>query len=190
MVGRRRRREPDAARDLGPDADPESVARTIVLTRLTSRARSRKELADALAQRDVPTEVAIRVLDRFEEVGLVDDAGFAKEWARSRQQTRGLSARALRYELHGKGVGAEQVDEALDDLGPDADRHAAEAVVRRKLRSVASLPPDMARRRLMSALARKGFGAGLSADVVREALADSSAVASADEFDLDQVVER
>lgn len=188
MAGRRRRqREPDdSVRDLGPDADPESVARTIILTRLTARARSRKELEDALAERDVPTEVASKVLDRFEEVGLVDDTGFAKQWARSRQQTRGRSARALRYELRGKGVAAEQVDEALDDLGADAERQAAVELVGRKVRSMTSLPPDVARRRLMSALARKGFGAGLSDEVVREALADVASFQPADTFEFDE----
>src|SRR5918996_975124 len=54
-----------------PDADPEAVARKILLRRLTDRPRSRAELAEALAKRDVPKEMATRLLDRFEEVGLV-----------------------------------------------------------------------------------------------------------------------
>jgi regulatory protein len=173
MAGRRRReREPDD-RDLGPDADPESVARTIILTRLTARARSRKELEDALARRCVPTEVASRVLDRYQQLGLVDDTEFAREWARTRQQNRGLSARAVRYELRDKGVADDDVTDAIEELGPDADRMAARQVVRGKLRGVRSLPPEVARRRLMGVLARKGFGVSLAADVVREALGDT-----------------
>ena len=39
----------------GPDADPEAVARKILLDALTGQARSRKELADKLAKKDVPT---------------------------------------------------------------------------------------------------------------------------------------
>ena len=46
----------------GPPADPESVARKILLDQLTGRARSRKELADKLASRNVPDEVAWRWL--------------------------------------------------------------------------------------------------------------------------------
>ena len=89
---RRRQREPEEhERDLGPVADPESVARTILLSKLTASAKSRRELADALAAKDVPDEMATRVLDRFEQVGLVDDAAFADTWVRSRQAGRGLS---------------------------------------------------------------------------------------------------
>ena len=40
----------------GPDADPESVARKILLDQLTGRARSRKELSDKLAAKGVPAE--------------------------------------------------------------------------------------------------------------------------------------
>ena len=60
--------------------DPEAVARKILLDQLTGRARSRSDLAARLAQRDVPDEIAARLLDRFEEVGLVDDAAFARGW--------------------------------------------------------------------------------------------------------------
>ena len=65
---------PDVAAD--PDADPYAVARTIVLDQLTVRARSRAELATTLARRGVPDDVAVSVLDRMEEVRLVDDAAF------------------------------------------------------------------------------------------------------------------
>ena len=40
----------------GPDADAESVARKILLDQLTGQARSRKELADKLAAKNVPDE--------------------------------------------------------------------------------------------------------------------------------------
>jgi regulatory protein len=57
----------------GPDADPESVARKILLDRLTGAPRSRAELEKALARKNVPDDIARRLLDRFTEVGLVDE---------------------------------------------------------------------------------------------------------------------
>ena len=55
---------PDVAAG-GPDADAEEMARKILLDQLTGRARSRKELADKLARKNVPGDVATALLDRF-----------------------------------------------------------------------------------------------------------------------------
>lgn len=166
-----RKEAPDRSeRDLGPDADPESVARKILLDQLTGRARTRVELADKLAARDVPDDVAARLLDRFTEVGLIDDAAFAREWVERRQRGKGLARRALQQELRRKGVDDETVREALEEVAPDDEEEAARRVVRAKLRSVASLPSDKATRRLVGALARKGHSSAVAYRVVREEL--------------------
>jgi regulatory protein len=168
---RRAREEPDGAdRDLGPPADPEAVARTILLTKLTGQARSRDELARALDARDVPVEVSTAVLDRFEEVGLVDDEAFAQAWVHSRQSTRGLSRRALAVELRRKGIADDLVHDAVSAIDPDAERARARSIVDRKLASTRRLDRSTRFRRLASALARKGYPPGLCAAVVREAL--------------------
>jgi regulatory protein len=178
---RRRQHEPeDAERDLGPAADPESVARTILLTKLTASAKSRRELADALAAKDVPDDVATTVLDRFEQVGLVDDAAFADTWVRSRQASRGLSRRALSHELRRKGVDDEVIAESLEQVDAETERDAAMALVTRKLRSTRGLDQVRRTRRLVGMLARKGYGPGLAAGVVREALAADALAEEAD----------
>lgn len=163
-------REPDPGADLGPEADQESVARTILLDQLTGRARSRSELADKLASRQVPGEVAERLLDRFEEVGLVDDTAFARTWVEQRQPGRGLARRALAQELQRKGVDREVVAEVLDEVDPDDELEAARRLVRAKLRTVRGLDHDKAVRRLVGMLARKGHSSGVAYRVVREEL--------------------
>ncbi|MVA75661.1 recombination regulator RecX [Auraticoccus sp. F435] len=152
----------------GPDADPEAVAREIVLRLLTVRARSRSELQTALAKRRVPPDVAERVLERMGEVGLVDDAAFAESWVSSRQQRRHLSTRALRHELQRKGIDRDQVDEALAGVEPEDEHAAALALAEKKLRSMSGLEPHVRRRRLAGALARKGFGSSLVMQVLDE----------------------
>ncbi|MFC6285862.1 regulatory protein RecX [Nocardioides sp. GCM10027113] len=154
----------------GPDADPESVARTILLDQLTGRARSRKELADKLAARNVPDDVATRLLDRFEEVGLVDDEAFARTWVSARQSGKGLARRALAQELRRKGVDDEVAREALDEIDPDDEEAAARALVRKKLRSLSRVDNATATRRLVGMLARKGYPSGLAFAVVRDEL--------------------
>ena len=162
--------EPDDPVAAGPEADPESVARAILLDQLTGRARSRSELADKLRSKNVPDDVATRLLDRFEEVGLVDDEAFARSWVESRQAGKGLARRALAQELRRKGVDDEVAREVLDEVDPDEEVEAARVLVRRKLRTVARLDHQVAVRRLAGMLARKGYPAGVAFRVVREEL--------------------
>jgi regulatory protein len=160
---------PDAEAE-GPDADSESVARAILLDALTGQARSRKELREKLAKKDVPDELAERLLDRFTEVGLVDDEAFARSWVEGRQRSRGLARRALAQELRRKGVDDETARTALDDLDPAREEEAARRLVRKKLRSLRGVDPTTATRRLAGMLARKGYPAGLAFSVVRDEL--------------------
>jgi regulatory protein len=165
------REEPEATRiDRGPDADPESVARTIILNKLTAQARSRQELADSLAQRGVPDEVATKVLDRFGEVGLVDDVAFAKRWVESRQASRGLSRRALALELRRKGVDSEIVADSVASIDDETEYDAARALVEKKLRSTRNADPRARWRQLVGLLARRGYSPGLSMRVVGDVL--------------------
>ncbi|MGH1564792.1 regulatory protein RecX [Mumia sp. DW29H23] len=165
---RRRDPEPDAERDLGPEPDHESVARKILLDRLAEQPRSRAELAAQLARRNVPDEIAAQMLDRFEEVGLVDDEEFAQLWVRSRQQTRGLAGRALALELRRKGIDDEIVRDTIDTIDPASEEEAARAVVRKKLRAMRNVEEQVKVRRLVGALGRKGYGPGLAYRIVRE----------------------
>ena len=168
----------------GPDADPEQVARTILLDQLTGRARSRKELSDKLRSKDVPDDLATRLLDRFEEVGLVDDEAFARSWVAGRQSARGLARRALAQELRRKGVDDEVAREALDELEPEQEEQAARTLVRKKLRSLSRVDDVTATRRLVGMLARKGYGSGMAFAVVRDELSRAGRDDPTDDVDL------
>ena len=179
-AGRRRGRPAPEPPDVGAAAqdaepDPESVARAIVLRRLTGAPQSRAQLADALARRDVPEDVSTRVLDRFTEVGLVDDQEYARILVRSRHAERGLSRRALGVELRRKGIDDETAAVALADVDDADEEKAARELVRRRLRSTAGLATEVRVRRTYGALGRKGYPAGLVARLVREELAAEGA---------------
>ncbi len=164
---------PDDPVATGPPADPEAVARKILLDALTGQARSRKELADKLASKLVPAEIAERLLDRFEEVGLIDDEAFARLWVSYRQPGKGLARRALAHELRRKGIDGDIAREVLDEVDPADEEEAARRLVRGKLRSVSRVDDMTATRRLVGMLARKGYPSGIAFAVVREELAAS-----------------
>jgi SOS response regulatory protein OraA/RecX len=149
-----------------------AVAREICLRLLTERARTRQELAQALRKREVPDEAANAVLERFDEVGLIDDAAFAAAWVTSRQSGRGLARRALASELRTKGVDGEVAAAAVAEVDPQDEWDSARRLVQRRAPSMRRLDRVTAERRLVGMLARKGYGPGLAAGVVRDALAE------------------
>ena len=167
--------------------DPEARARQVCLCLLTLAPRTRAQLAEALRKHDIPDEAAAKVLGRFEDVGLVDDAAFARTWVESRHYGRGLAGRALSAELKQRGVAPDDIRAAIDEqLSPDAEASAARLLVDRKLAATRGLSAEQRTRRLAGMLARKGYPAGLSFRVIREAMeAEGEEAALEDESSLD-----
>ncbi|MFW6599918.1 RecX family transcriptional regulator [Propionibacteriaceae bacterium Y2011] len=161
---------PGAAERTLSDAEEQERAREIVLRKLDVRNRSRWELAEALAQRDVPAGTSEAVLDRMTEVGLIDDASFAREWVHARQERKHLSRRMLLDELRRKGVTRELAEEATADVGETDEYEAAVDLVRRKLPSLDRHDLDVQRRRLAGMLERRGFTVGLIHRVLADTL--------------------
>lgn len=153
-----------------PPGDPEKVARRICLSLLTTAPRTRAKLADALAAKGVQAEAAEAVLERFTEVGLIDDDAYARAWVSTRQAGRGLARRALREELARKGIDKEVAARALATVDPDAEEAAARTLIRRKLPGMRNLDPQVAARRLLGMLARRGHPSDLACRVVQDEL--------------------
>lgn len=159
---------PGSAADGASDADPEALARAIALRQLTMAPRTRAQLAEAMGRRGVPDEVAQRVLDRFEDVQLIDDGEFARQWVQTRHLGRGLARRALGHELRQRGVDDETVREAVDVIGDDDELAVATELVRRRWPSMRGDDPARRVRRLAAMLARKGYGPGIAYRAIRD----------------------
>ncbi|HEY8533199.1 MAG TPA: regulatory protein RecX [Micromonospora sp.] len=165
-------------------------AREICLRQLAVRPRTRAELAAALARRGIAHEVAERVLDRYGEVGMIDDAAFARAWVSSRHHGRGLARRALARELRQRGVDDAIVEAALSEVDEETEAATARELVDRKLRSMSGTP-DVLFRRLVGMLARKGYAPALAIGVVKEALARLSGEAAefAEQIDVEALAD-
>jgi regulatory protein len=147
-------------------------------------------LAKALARRGISDGAIAEVLDRYDEVGIIDDAAFARAWVSSRHHGRGLARRALATELRQRGVDAETASKALETLDEDAEAATARALVDRKVRTARGTP-EAVFRRLVGMLARKGYPAGVAIRAVKDALADRDAEAAefADGIDADALAD-
>ena len=145
-----------------------------MLTQLSRAPRTRAQLSEACRRRGVPDEATERVLDRFAELGLVDDASFAQAWVESRQLGRGLARRALTHELRARGVDEPTVADAVAVVDPEAERAAAESLVRARLPGLARYDRATTTRRLHGMLIRRGYSTGLALAVVRGVLDQSA----------------
>lgn len=157
-----------AAADPAPPADPAELARAIGLRQLTAAPRTRAQLSKAMTRRGVPDEVAETVLDRFEQVRLVDDEDFARQWVQTRHAGRGLARRALRYELRERGVADETVQAAIGEIDDASELEAARGLVRRRLPGMRADDPTRRTRRLAGMLARKGYSTSVAFQAIRD----------------------
>jgi regulatory protein len=170
----RRRAEPGGHPEDAP-GDPEAVAKANCLRLLTAAARPRAALATALRQRGIPDQVADAVLNRFMEVGLIDDRAYAEAFVTAKHRDRALGVTALRTELRRKGVDEATVDAAVQTVDQEAERDRARALISRRVDAAMGNGIPAARRRLVGLLARRGYSADLARQVVDEALSEYGA---------------
>jgi regulatory protein len=146
------------------------------LNMLAFRARSVRELRRRLLEKGEQPEIADAAIARLTELGLLDDASYARQFARAKVLGSGLSRRRLQQELFRKGVEREVADEAIADVmaEDEVDEDAIiDRVARRKLRTLASLEPETRRRRLYAFLARRGYDLDDIRRVMDELLRDA-----------------
>ncbi|MDR1635390.1 MAG: recombination regulator RecX [Bifidobacteriaceae bacterium] len=153
----------------------EEFARSITLKALDRSQRSRSQLAELLARKDVPAEIAAAVLDRFEEVGLVDDRSLAEALVRTRHAERGLVGRALAAELQSKGIDPLTAADAMAQITEEDELAAAERWAAKKLAMTRGLPTEKRLRQTGSLLMRKGHGTALALSTVKRLLAQELA---------------
>ena len=127
---------------------------------LAVRARTVRELRDALAENAYPPATIDRVIERLDDAGYVDDADFAVHWASARA-AKGLGSRRIQMELRRKGVDAEVIAQTMDELSEDEQWNAALSAARKAARGKdLSSPQD--RQKVLAALARRGFDFSLA----------------------------
>jgi len=128
------------------------------LNLLAFRARSSRELSRRLKEKGASAECIEQVITKLRDAGLVDDADFARQVARSKV-SGGASKRRVQQELFKRGVERDVADEAVSEVLADENVDmvaVAERVARKRLPSLASADPQSRRRRLYAFLARRG----------------------------------
>ena len=134
-------------------AYPFAMEKAVAL--LASRARTEREIADALRQNAYPEQTVARVMARLHEAGYLDDGDFAGQWAASRA-SKGLGARRIRMELRQKGVDPDTIESALSSVDEEDQMDGALKAARKAARGKELSQPSE-RQKVLAALARRGY---------------------------------
>lgn len=141
---------------------------SIALYALAPRAKSRDELYKHLLKRGVEADNANAVLDSLELQGLLNDLEFARLWSESRQRAKKLSKRVIASELRVKGVSQDIINEVIEEIDDESEYSQAFLLAQRKFNSISHLEAEVVYRRISGLLARKGYGHGICARIMRE----------------------
>lgn len=146
--------------------DPEIVL-AAALRFLEARSRSVAEVRRRLGHAGYRPDLVEGAIGRLTELGMLDDAAFARQWVESRDRAHPRGERALVMELRQKGIDAPIVAATLAvrrDLGaergvvPAPDAAAAAGLLVRHARALDRVADPRARRQKAYALlARNGF---------------------------------
>ena len=158
----------DQPRLLSPEKQ-ESRARNVLLHQLARSAKSTSQLRKILEQREISTEIAEKVLERFTEVGLIDDLQFAETLVSARRKFRGRSATVIRRELLQKGISKEICEQVLSSVTQEDELALACDIAGRRILQMTKLEPEVRRRRLAGFLARKGFSSNIVSVALKQA---------------------
>lgn len=125
---------------------------------LGGRRRFEREVRSWLRGSGIAAAAVDEAVGRLKELGLLDDAETCRAFLRDRVRFAPKGRALLLAEMTRKGAAGPVAEAALAEVLPaEAEADVASDWLRRSLRKWQSLPEGIARRRMWSALARRGF---------------------------------
>ena len=139
----------------------------VALRALMRRAHSVQEMKRKLERRSENKLLVQLVMARLKESGLIDDARYAKQFARQRTESRKQGKFRVARDLRARGIPDRHIAEALEETAKTSDEgEMVRARIERKLRSYRGEIDERKMASIYGSLLRAGF----SADVVRREL--------------------
>lgn len=160
----------DADDDLEADeAETRQAAEDRLLRRLRSKSLSMDEAYRLLTAEGAVGDDADAILSRFQRLGYLDDVRLADEIVRSHHERKGMGRALVEREMFRRGLDSAVIIETIAAL-PDDDAGAALELAEKRARSMRSLTSDVAERRLVGFLQRKGYNGSVARQAARSAL--------------------
>lgn len=165
---------------LSPErAGSEDAAKEAALRILARAPRTAREVEDRLRERGFRSEAVERAVERLRRVSLLDDRAFARSFLRTELTRSPQGRRLLEMKLRRRGV-PEALIQELDALLQDDPDLVDRSLAGEEGRAAAALAqvrgryarqrPEIVRRRIEQALARRGF----AWDTIRDLLGEGA----------------
>jgi SOS response regulatory protein OraA/RecX len=144
----------------------------VAVRALMRRGHSVHEMKRKLERRSDNKLLVQVVMARLRENGQIDDARYAKQFARQRAEGRKQGKFRVARDLRARGVPDKHIETALEDAAKETDEAAiVRQRIERKLRSFRGPGKgEMIDEKKMASLYRSLLRAGFSADVIRREL--------------------
>lgn len=150
---------------IGEDVDAQALSEMVygtelkitkerALRLLSGQGYTKKQLLDRLC-RYADEDVALEAVDRMEELGLINDLDYALRCSRDLVRLKGYSTRRVALELRYRGIGEEEIAQAVAQFEDDDPREAIAKVVSRKFPRL--WEDEKVERRAFGALSRLGY---------------------------------
>ena len=142
---------------------------------LTVKDRTVSEMQAYLDSKEFGEADVDAAMQRLTELGLLDDARYAKRFVETRLSTKPISRRHLWEQLKSHGLSDEDINAALETVNADDEAEHARAVAEKFVRQFASLDPEKRRERVLSRLIARGYSYDVSRRALEEALSEEEA---------------
>jgi regulatory protein len=141
---------------------------------LERKARTTVELSRALKRKGYAPEVVEGCLGRLKAGRMLDDSAYAKRFTEQRAVGQRKGRMLIRQELLQRGVGREDVEEAIGELDTDMEQESAKQLARKRWPNIKGNDRERMQK-LMAVLLRRGFPSGVVRTAVQQVAAESMA---------------
>ena len=153
-------------RSIPVDAPAEALK--AALRFLGRRARSEAEITEHLKRQGYTPALATPTLEQLRRARYAGDAGFARDWTRSRADGRGYGPRRIEQELRAKGIHEPLILDVLrETFGGNNERERARLVLEKHFQRE-TLDDTKILRRAAAFLQRRGYSETAILDLLRQ----------------------
>jgi len=138
------------------------------LSYLTARMRTVREVEERLDDLQYGEGDILTTVNRLQELNLLNDAEYAREFVRTRLASKPVSRQKLYMDLKAHKVPEELIRAALEELPTETEADNAREVAEKFWRQMSGLEESVIRERVLRRLMSRGFSTEASLAAIRQ----------------------